>query len=774
MLIRFLFSSVCMLLLLPTMGQRHTISGYLKDASSGETLIFANVGVKGTTTGTASNEYGFFSLTLEEGTHELVFSYVGYQSATQTVTLKEDLRLDVEMTPTGITLGMVEIEGEEEDEGLRSTDVGMVKMESQTIKSIPAVAGEADVMKAIQTQPGVTAAADGMAGFFVRGGNADQNLLLLDEATVYNASHLLGFFSVFNVDVVKDVQLYKGSLPAQYGGRISSVVDIKMNEGNMKEFAGKGGVGILSSRLTLEAPLKKDKGAFLISGRRTYLDLFLKLSPDESVNSNTLFFYDLNTKVNYNLGDNDRLFLSGYFGRDVFSAGFGFGLDWGNATGTLRWNHIYNNKLFSNVTLIFSDFTYGIEQDREEENFRLTAGIRDYAAKLDYDYYPNSNVKVKFGLHGTYHQFNNGEVEITGPSNLSNFSRPNRNGLESAAYVGVDHKISPVLSFNYGLRYSDFALIGPGETYTFEDGNRDRPAEVTTWENGDLIERYGGFEPRLSMNYALGSSSSLKAAYARTRQYVQQASNTASALPLDIWVPASNLVQPQVADQYSLGYFRNLKENAWSTSAELFYKDMQHQIDFVDGANIFLDPFVEGKMIFGDGLAYGAEFSVRKLKGNTTGWLSYTLSKSQRRYDELNDGDWINARNDKRHNLSITVMHQFSERVSATAAWSYSTGFATTFPAAKIELDGQILALYNERNANRMPASHRLDLGVTLKNKPKKHWQSEWVFSVFNAYNRKNAFAMLFREDDDDPAQTEAILMYLFPVIPSVTYNFNF
>ncbi len=754
--------------------RKFDISGVIRNGTSGETLLYANIGVPTLKTGTTTNEYGFYSLNLPEGKHQLEISYVGFEKKVIPVEITGKTRLDIEMQPKGIALQEVEITDEKEDEQIRSGQMSIVKMESSEIKSIPVVAGEADVLKAIQTQPGVAAAVDGMAGFFVRGGGSDQNLLLLDEATVYNASHLLGFFSVFNVDAIKDVTLHKGAGPAQYGGRVSSVLDIKMNEGNSKQFAGKGGMGLLSSRLTLESPIKKDKGAFLISGRRTYLDLFLKLSPDENVNSNTLFFYDLNTKAHYQLGENDRLFLSGYFGRDVFTAGFGAGFDWGNTTGTLRWNHIYNSKLFSNLSLIFSDFNYGLEQNREEENFRLIAGIRDYQGKLDYDYYFNNNLKLKFGAQGTYHRFNNGEVEITGPSNLNNFSRPDRRAWENSAYIKADQKWGRTFAFHYGLRYSWFHLVGPGEVYAFDENNLTTPTGILNYSDGEIIKTYHGIEPRLSVRYAPDDQSALKASVGRSRQYVHQASNTNSALPFDLWVPSSNIVQPQIADQVALGYFRNFDENAWESNVEIYYKDLQNQIDFRDGADIILDPYIEQEMVFGTGKAYGAEFSLKKKKGKTTGWLAYTLSWSNRRYDALNNGEVFRARSDRRHDYSMTLMHRLNQKWSATLNWVYASGLATTFPAARIVLDGQVIEVYNERNAQRMPANHRLDVGMTWHGDPTKKWRSEWNFSIYNVYNRKNPYAVDFRPSADDPGTTEVVLMYLFPILPSLTYNFNF
>jgi hypothetical protein len=752
--------------------KKHSVSGYVKDAASGEALIAASVGVPSLGIGASTNEYGFFSISLPEGKYELQVFYVGYSTHKQAIDLNGNLKLNVLLKEETFTLEEVIVSAESPKNNIESTEMSVTRLEVQGLKTLPVMMGEVDIVKSIQLLPGVQSSADGMSGFFVRGGSADQNLILLDEATVYNASHLLGFFSVFNADAIKDVNLYKGGMPAQYGGRLSSVMDIRMLEGNNQRFKATGGIGTLSSRLTVEAPIVKDKGSFILSGRRTYLDVFTRMSPDPETRESSVYFYDLNAKANYQLGENDRIYISSYMGRDYFVSAIAT-LDWGNITNTVRWNHQFGPKLFSNLSFIYSDFNYGIGQTMDEDQFSITAGIRDYSIKADFDHFLNNKVQLKYGIQPTFHSFQSGKVTVTGPSNIADYEQPRRNALENAAYITADHKINYRLSMQYGLRYSHFAILGPGEYYQF-GSNKVRPEEITSYEKGQLVKAYHGAEPRLLSRYKLSDASSIKASYAKTRQYIHQASNSASTLPLDLWVASSNIIQPQIADQVAAGYFQNLKDNQYEASVEVYYKHMQNQIDFRDGADIVLNPYVEGMMLFGKGWSYGSEWLIRKNSGKLTGWLGYTLSWTKRQIEGINNGNPYNARNDRRHDFSSVANYQLSPRWSVSASWIYATGLATSFPSAKYELDGQIIAHFSERNADRLPANHRLDVSATLRNKPGKKFQSSWTFSVFNLYNRKNPFAYHFRQSQENPEKTEVTKIYLMPVLPSVTYNFTF
>ncbi|MDX5346924.1 MAG: TonB-dependent receptor, partial [Hymenobacteraceae bacterium] len=599
-------------------------------------------------------------------------------------------------------------------------------------------------------------------------------LILLDEAPVYNASHLMGFFSVFNADAIKDVQLYKGGIPAQHGGRLASLLDIRMKEGNAKKLAVSGGIGTLSSRLTVEAPIVKEKSSFMISGRRTYADLFFKLSPDESVRDNQLFFYDLNTKLNYTINEKNRLYLSGYFGRDK-AGNKDFGFNWGNATATLRWNHLFNDRLFSNTTFIFSDFDYTLGSNEAASEFKWTSHIIDYGIKNDYAFYLNPNNLLKFGVHGTYHQFQPGNVKPGKSSYFNEIKLNGTNAVEGAVYLSNEHHLSSKLSSEYGIRYSGFANVGPGNTYTYAADNK-TITDTTSYKSMEVIKAYGGFEPRLALKYQLNDFSSLKASYNRTRQYLHLMSNSTSALPFDVWVPSSQYIKPQISDQVAAGYFRNFRDNMFETSVEVYYKWMQNQIDYKDNANIFLNDRLETELLYGKGKSYGAEFFVKKQQGVLTGWISYTLSKTDRTIPGINNGNPFAMRYDRRHSASVVANYQLSEKISFGANWVLATGGAITMPVGKFEYEGMTYPLYSERNGYRLPAYHRLDLSVTYE-KPRnetRKYGSSWNLSLYNAYNRKNAFSIYFRESEEDAGKTEAVKTYLFGIIPSLTYNFNF
>lgn len=663
------------------------------------------------------------------------------------------------------------VSSEREDRNVSKTEMSVTRIDPKSIETVPVLLGEKDIMKTLQLTPGVKSAGDGNSGFFVRGGGLDQNLILLDEAPVYNASHLLGFFSVFNSDAIKDVTLYKGGIPAQYGGRGSSVVDVTMRDGNSKKFGASGGIGLISSRLTLEAPIVKDKGSFVISGRRSYADLFLKLSSDEKIKETALYFYDLNMKANYKLGEKDRIFLSGYFGRDNFNLAKTFAFGWGNSTATVRWNHLFSDKLFSNTSLIYSNFDYSFSIGADDEKFGIKSSIRDYNLKQDFSLYQNANNTIKFGFNAIHHTFRPGEIFGTNES-FNDVKIPSKYALETGLYAQNEQKISESFSLQYGLRYSWFDYLGSGTAYYFNE-NGDKTGEKT-YTKGQSIKQYGGLEPRIAANYRLNELSSVKASYNRNRQYMHLLSNSTTSAPTDLWVPSSNNVKPQIIDQYALGYFRNFKENVYEASVEVYYKTLQNQIDYRPNAQLVFNNEVEGQLIYGKGMAFGSEFYLKKNKGRLTGWVSYTLSRSLRKFDEVNIGKLFPARQDRIHDFSVVAMYKLNEKISLSANWVFYTGSAVTFPSGKYEVLGQTIPRYTERNGYRMPNYHRLDLGITWYRKRTETRESSWNFSVFNAYARENAYSITFRQNEQDPSKTEAVQVALFKIVPSITYNFKF
>lgn len=764
--LRVLLAFAWLLPCLP-LGAQVTLSGYVRDAQSGEALIGAAVYAPQLKKGAFSNEYGFYSLTLPAGSHELQFRFVGFEPDTQRLLLEASQRLDVELGPQFRELEAVVISSRAAGENVESNQMGVNSLTMQEVKKLPVFFGETDIIKSLQLLPGVKSAGEGSSGFYVRGGGLDQNLILLDEAPVYNASHLLGFFSVFNGDAINSAQLYKGNMPASYGGRLSSTLDIRMKEGNNKDFGVSGGLGLISSRLTVEGPIVEDRGSFIVSGRRTYADLFLRLSSDSALSNSQLYFYDLNVKANYKLGEKDHLYLSGYFGRDVLGFREQFGIDWGNATGTLRWNHLFGDKLFLNSSLICSDYDYQISFSVADAS--IASGIRDFNWKEDFSYYLSSSHSLKWGVNAIYHQFRPGEA-VFGSAEDGAIGSEERHALETAAYFVGDASLGERFKFSYGLRYSHFNVIGPGEYYSFDaEGN---PLDTLSYAAGEAVASYGGLEPRLSATWLLGPSHSLKAAYARNRQYIHLISNSTSGPPTDLWMPSSNQIKPEIADQISLGYFRNFDDNTWETSVELYYKKLYNQIEYRDGADLLLNDLVEGQLVFGEGMAYGAEFFVKKTSGKFTGWVSYSLSRTLRQFDEINVGEQFPARQDRIHDVSVVAVYDPSPRWSVSGSWVYRSGDAVTFPSGSYLYEGQLLPLYTERNGYRLPANHRLDLSATWYYGSSK--DNNLNFSLYNAYGRKNVYTIDFRPSEASPGSIEAVKTYLFRWVPSVTWNFAF
>lgn len=752
-----------------------TVSGYVKDNKTGETLIGSTVYIEPAGKGTITNVYGFYSLRLEPGIYTFVYSYIGYASVTMAVQLRRDTIVNINLRPSDLQLSEVVVQGERFNDQLGQAQMSVNKLNIKNIRQIPALMGEVDVLKAIQLLPGVQATAEGGSGFSVRGGSPDQNLILLDEALVYNPSHLLGFFSVFNNDAVKGVELYKGDIPPAYGGRLSSVVDVRMNDGNSKKIAGQGGIGTISSRLMVEGPFQQDRSSFMLAGRRTYADLFLLFSRDEQIRNNTLYFYDFNGKANYIINDKNRLFLSGYFGQDVFK-GTNFGIGWGNQTATLRWNHLFSSAIFSNFSVMYSRFNYQLGvPDGQPNAFDWTAAMKDLSAKADFTWYASANNTVRFGAIATRHQFYPGVAAGKGADTPFNrVEMPTGRALQSGIYLSNDQKIGQRLSLKYGLRWSIFSNFGQGIVYSYDAEYR--PVDSVRYGKGSIYNTFHALEPRVSLAFNLNESSSVKAAYTRNAQYIHLAQNSTAGTPLDIWFPSSPNVKPQIGDQFSLGYFKNFERQKIETSAEGFYKLNHNAIDFKNHAELLLNEFLEGELRFGEAYSYGLELLFRKNEGRLSGWVSYTWSRTFRKIAEINNGKKYPAGYDRPHDISIVANYVINDRFSVGANWVYATGSPLTLPTGRFVIGSTIAPVYSDRNAYRMPDYHRLDVSLTYKGKqrPKQAWNGEWNLSVYNAYYRKNPWVINFVPDPKTPNITRAEMTYLFGIVPAITYNFKF
>lgn len=754
--------------------RKFTLSGTIKDENNGEDLIGAGVLVEGTRTGTVSNAYGLYSLSLPAGKYTLVFSYLGYSTKAVMVDLSEDTRLNLQLSTDVNQLSEIVVSAEGRNANVAKMEMSTQRLSTKAIKAIPALMGEVDVIKAIQLLPGVQSTAEGSSGFSVRGGSHDQNLILLDEATVYSASHLMGFFSVFNNDAIKDVTLYKGDIPATFGGRLSSLLDIRTKDGNNQRFAGTGGIGLISSRLTLEGPMGIEKASFLVSGRRTYADLFLKLASDKDLRKSSLYFYDMNLKLNYTIDDNNRIFLAGYFGKDHFSTKFA-GMNFGNKTVTARWNHIFSPRLFSNFSLIGSFYDYYIELDLNEQiNQEWKSQMQDYGFKADFSYHFNPKNTLRFGYNVLYHNFVPGEGGGIGDESiLGRFGMPREYALESALYLSDEWEIGEKIKLKYGLRYSLFQNISNGEEVDFLDDYQ--VAYSKTYKKGKFYHNQGRLEPRIGAAYVFNDIHSAKASYSRTAQYIQLASNSSAGSPLDVWFQSSQNVKPQICDQFAIGYFRNFADNQYEASAELYYKNMKDVVDFKDHADLMGNEELEQELRFGKGYSYGLELMLRKNSGRLNGWVSYTLSKSRRQVDEINENRWYRSPYDKPHNISIVANYELSPKWTVSANWVYASGTPVTFPTGRFQIENSYVPIYSGRNEYRYPAYHRLDLSATLQlSKPGKRLKHELNFSLYNAYGRKNPWTIVFKQEEKQPDVSYAEIVYLFSFIPSVTWNFTF
>ena len=768
--------------------QKFTISGSVSEEKSNETLIGVNIIFPEISAGTTTNEYGFYSITLPEGTYNMVISYLGFTTITETINLTDDIIKNFSLTDALESLDEVIITENVEKLNIRTPQMSVNKLTSGTIKEIPVVLGESDIIKAITLLPGVTNAGEGSSGFNVRGGSADQNLILLDEATIYNSSHLFGFFSVFNPDAIKDLRLYKGGIPARYGGRVASVLDIYQKEGNSKEFHANGGVGIVSSRLLIEGPLKKNQGSFLLGGRSSYAHLFLPLF---DIN-NIAYFYDLNTKISYKLNAKNNIYLSGYFGRDVFRIEDSFENIYGNSVFNFRWNHLFSDKLFSNLSLIYSDYYYNLELGFVE--FDWVSGIRNFNLKYDFKHYITDKIKLQYGINSIYYKFNPGEIKPTkASSGINPFKLIDKYAFENALYIDAEHKISNNLALSYGFRLSSFYRLGQDELNVYQDNqavvfNEDfqiyekaDPIDTETYKRSDVIESFHNIEPRASVAYQLSSNSSIKASYNRMSQYLHLLSNTNSPTPLDIWTPSGKYVKPQLLDQYAIGYFQNFNNNRFSLELESFYKKVKNRIDYIDGADLIANNAIEQVILNGRSRAYGLEMLFRKNEGQFKGWLAYTLSKSEQQTPGrtvietgINNGNWYNTPHDKTHDISFTGSYDWNNKWKISTNFLFQTGQPATFPNGQYQYNGVIIPSYSGRNSDRLPSYHRLDLSLNYTPKPNKNngLQGNWVFSIYNIYNRRNANSISF-DRNTDTGRNEATRLAIFGIVPSISYNFK-
>lgn len=776
LLLFLILLNVVLIKVFPQSGTRNSVSGTVKDAKTGETLIGASVilyTAKPSTT--LTNSYGFFSISAEPGQYIMVVSFSGYKKDTATLLLDKNINLIVNLQSRAGQLQEVNVSSRKKNANISKPLMGVEKLNMSDINKLPVLLGERDVMKSIQLMPGYKSAGEGNSGFNVRGGGTDQNLILLDEAPVYNASHLLGFFSTFNSDAIKDVSIYKGGMPAQYGGRLSSVMDITMKDGNAKKLDVNGGIGLIASRLNVSAPIVKDKGSFMISARRTYADVFLGAIKDTGQGKQTLYFYDLNLKANYRLGKKDKLFLSGYFGRDVLGLGETFNSDWGNKTATLRWNHIIGNRLFSNTSLIYSNYNYLIRAKVGDAKFKVTSQIEDFNFKQDFDWSASGNRKIKFGANIVKHNIAPGSVKAEISTVGISKKVQDRFSVESAWYLSHEWKPNNTIEMVCGIRASNIAVIGPGDFYTYDKGGN--VTGIIKSEKGKPVVSYFNWEPRFSASFKLNEVTSIKASYNRNVQNLHLLTNATSSSPTDLWLPSTNNIKPEIADQVAVGFYKNVKDEKFEFSVESYFKTMQNQIDYKNAATIFGNDNIESELLYGKGRAYGVELLIKKKTGKLTGWLGYTLSKVEKQFDEINNGKYFNAKQDRTHDISIVGMYKLNDKWNFSAVWVYNTGNAVTFPSGKYQANGQTVFLYSERNGYRMPAYNRLDLGATLevtKPHPKYKYKSSFTFGLYNAYGRENAFTIEFRDNKNDPSKTEALRTALFKWVPSITWNFKF
>lgn len=769
--------------------EKFTLSGIITDEINGETLIGVNVIINELKTGTVTNEYGFYSITLPKGTYTVTISYLGFGDLNETVILEQNIRKNFIIKESNVQLNEVVVTENPYKINIKKPEMSANRLSIATIKQMPVLLGEVDVIKSLLFLPGVTNAGEGQSGFNVRGGAADQNLVLLDEATLYNTSHVFGLFSVFNADAIKDLKLYKGGIPAKFGGRVSSVLDIYQKDGNSNDFSMNGGIGLISSRLLAEGPIVKDKASFLVAGRGSYAHLFLKLTDNE----NTAYFYDLNTKINYKVNENNSLFLSGYFGRDIFSLNRSFTNTYGNATVNLRWNHLFSDKLFSNLSLIYSDYYYGLTLDFI--GFNWDSGIKNYNLKYDFKHYISDKITLNYGTNLTKYDLNPGTIEPIDENSSINFKQLDKKyALETAFYGDVEQQLSKKIAISYGFRYSIFNRLGSSTVNIYENNQpvlydeelkiyeKATPIGTEFFGRNKSIAEYSNFEPRFTVAYELSENQSIKASYNRMAQYLQLISNTQSPTPLDVWTPSDNYIKPQIADQVAIGYFQNFKDGDYTLKLESYYKKVKNRMDYIDGADLIANEAIEQVILNGRMRSYGLEMLFRKNSGNLNGWIAYTLSRSEQQTPGrtpteigINNGNWYRSAYDKTHNLAVTGSYKLDEKWTFGANFTLQTGQPVTFPTGKYVFQGVTVPSYNSRNEDRLPAYHRLDISATLtpKHKEKHKYKREWVFGIYNVYSRYNAASINFRQNSET-GNNEAVRLSIFGIVPSVSYNFKF
>jgi hypothetical protein len=770
-----LLSFLFLLITLYSFGQKKfTISGTIRDGATGEQLIGATVRIKELPQGgTATNSYGYYSIYAPEGNYTLLFTYTGYEPVQQQISLHQNTVINLPLQVKSDMKEVVIRADRPNNDNIISPQMGVEKLNMSQINQVPVLLGEKDILKTLALLPGVKSAGEGNTGFYVRGGGADQNLIQLDEATVYNASHFFGFFSTFNSDAIKDVSLYKGGMPAEFGGRLSSVLDIKMNEGNNKDYTVQGGLGLISSRIKVEGPIVKDKGSFMISARRTYVDFFLKASTDSTIKGSSIYFYDLNAKVNYHFDDKNAIYLSGYFGKDVLGLKNIFGTNWGNSTGTIRFNHLFNNRLFSNTSLVFSNYNYVVQSFISNDSFKATSQITDVNLKEDLAYTMGNNHTLKFGFNILHHDISPGDITVPPTSSFNNRHVEKRYGYENAAYVSDEWQATSKLTLLYGVRLSGMFLLGPGNFNTYDAAGDSIGTKA--YKSGQAVKTYINLEPRFSAGYTLSDENSVKLSYNRNTQNIHLLSNSTSNTPTDLYVMSSNNIKPEIGDQISTGWFRNFKDNTYEFSAEIYYKWLQNQIDYKDGAQLLVNQGVESQLTYGSGRAYGLELFLKKKYGRFNGWIGYTLSRTERSFPAINNGNYYPATQDRTHDLSVVGIYQLNKRWTFSGAFIYGTGNAVTYPTGKYNAGGLTTFSYSERNGYRMPSSNRLDIGATLEGKQHKKFHSSWTFGIYNVYSHRDPYSITFRDSKIQPGTTEAVETSIFATaIPSVTWNFKF
>jgi hypothetical protein len=783
-MIRNYLLSVFLLLTLHVQAQeKATLNGYVKDASNGEELIGVSVYVPELKAGTITNAYGFYSITLPKGTYDVQYSYLGYSLQKFTAELNQNIAHNVELQNEATVIKEIVVTDKRVDENVVSIQMSKNTLDMTQVRKLPALFGEVDIIKNIQMLPGVITAGEGTSSFYVRGGSADQNLILNDEAPIYDPSHLFGLFSVFNADVIKDSELYKGGIPARFGGRLSSILDVRTKDGNNKGFDFSGGIGSMASRIMVEGPIQKEKSSFIFSARRSYVDLFLKAANQD----NLVHFYDINAKVNWKTNNKNRFFVAFYAGRDVFDFSDEFGFAWGNKTGTFRWNHLFNERLFSNTSVIVSNFDYKLELTDPVQGLKWTSDLEEVSIKNDLSYFISTNHELTFGYHITGRRFSPGKITPNSAESIfSAVEMQHMYALDHGIYLSDVHRLNDKITLDYGVRLSIFQNIGKQDVYLYEDPkdniniNRTDTVHYGAWKN---IKSFVNLEPRAAIRYIINEDQSAKVSYNRMVQNTHLIATGTVPVPFNTWNPSGYYLEPQIADQVAVGYFRNFSNNVYEFSAEAYYKDIKNVTDFADNADIFFNEDLSTEYRQGKAWSYGIELMLNKTKGKLTGSVGYTLSKAMRKVPGVNLDKAFPANYDRRHVVNIQGAYDLNERWTFGATFTFSTGRPITLPTGKFEYQNYDPDIITERNGYRLPTFHRLDLSATLN--PKKNagrrWKGQWVFSVYNAYNRQNPFTIYTRitKNDDgdiigDGNTKEARMIYLFPILPSVTYNFKF